>query len=198
MGAALNRVSPPAPEVHPGSGDAGLHAMLVATRWEYGSRLNADGFEYRRFLPALKRTAGTVTFIPVEARHQIVRHIESFLRPGQTTVALSVFQGVQAIPPDYFQLAGHGVYLANWHTDDDMLFEPFSTRVADRFHLNITTYEPNLPRYEAIGAEAVASQWGGLAECMAGEVLSPSGCVVSLATRFSCMTPGSNQSATKP
>jgi len=153
------------PQVYRGQGDPACHAILVATRWEYGSRFNADGLEYRRFLPALRRVAGTVSFVPVEAVNQIVPHIQSLLRPGHTTVALSVFQNVQSIPADYFQLSEQGVYLANWHTDDDMLFDRFSTRVADRFHLNITTYEPNVPRYAAIGAKAIASQWAGLADC---------------------------------
>jgi spore maturation protein CgeB len=106
-----------------------------------------------------------VTFVPTEARRRVVPSILSSLRPGRTTVALSVFQSVRSIPEDYFELAERGIYLVNWHTDDDMLFDCFSRRVGNQFNLNVTTYEPNVPCYEAIGAQVIASQWAGLPDC---------------------------------
>ncbi|MDI9430235.1 MAG: glycosyltransferase [Planctomycetota bacterium] len=165
MGAALNRWLLPAPEVYQGAGDPALHVILVATRWEYGSRFNADGFEYRRFLPALRRLAGTVSFVPVEGGGGVVTHIQSLLQPAQRTVAFSVFQKVQSVPSDYSRLSRCGIFLTNWYTDDDMLFDRFSKYVGRQFDLNVTTFEPNLPRYEAISARAIASQWAGLGGC---------------------------------
>jgi len=152
--------------------------ILVAPRWEYTSRLNGDGLLYRRFLPAFSRLAGTVSFIPVEAGDRIVPHVQSLLRPGQQAIAVSMFQKIDCIPADYFQLGCHGVYLANWHTDDDMLFDCFSMYVGRRFDLNVTTYEPNLPRYEALGARAVASQWAGINDCAFREVRQYAACFV--------------------
>jgi spore maturation protein CgeB len=139
--------------------------ILVASRWEYGSRLSGDGFEYRRFLPALRRLARKVSFVPIEAAGRIVERIRSLTQPGGKTIALSVFQHLGSIPDDYFKLAGQGVYLANWHTDDDMLFDRFSRHLASRFSLNITTFEPNLARYENINARAILSQWAGINGC---------------------------------
>jgi len=62
-------------------------------------------------------------------------------------------------------LSQEGFYLTNWYTDDDMFFDTFSKHIANRFKLNVTTYEPNLARYRAINANAITSQWAGISGC---------------------------------
>jgi spore maturation protein CgeB len=165
LGSVINGILPPSEEVFEGTGDMSLNVILVASRWEYGSRFNSDGFEYRRFLPALRRVAKTVSFVPIEATNRIVKRILTFALRDEITIVLSVFQNLDSIPHDYFKLTEQGCYLANWHTDDDMLFDRFSRHIAGRFSLNITTFEPNLARYKAIDAGAVASQWAGINGC---------------------------------
>jgi hypothetical protein len=165
LGSAINRILPPAQQVLGCTGDMSINVILVASRWDYGSRFNGDGFEYRRFLPALRRVAKTVSFVPIEAKNRIVRRIRSLMQPDEKTVVLSVFHNLDSIPEDYFKLAGQGVYLANWYTDDDMLFDNFSMHAAGRFSLNITTFEPNLARYKALNARAIVSQWAGIDGC---------------------------------
>jgi len=161
----MNGLAPPDVESFGSNEGSTFEVILVASRWDYGSRFNGDGFEYRRFLPALRNVARSVLFVPIEAKTTVTLRVRRVARSGGQTIALSVFNNPNEIPRDYFELAEEGVYLANWYTDDDMLFDRFSKHVGNRFHLNITTYEANLPRYRAISANAVASQWAGIDGC---------------------------------
>jgi hypothetical protein len=161
LGGVLNMINPPGPEVFDGVGDY-MRVILVGLRWGYGSRLNRDGFEYRRFVPALARLCRRVDFVPCEGGRRIVSAIRDLCADTGPAVVLSIFQSRRQIPDDYFSLSGAGCHLVNWYTDDDMFFESFSRHVAQHFDLNVTTYEPLVERYQSLGAAAVASQWAGL------------------------------------
>ncbi len=165
-GAQLNKFWPPRSQVFRGQNKTGFVIALVARRWEYGSRLTGDGFEYRRFLPALCSLASEVHFIPTEARGAITSSLRNIadrvISQHKPVIAISVFQTQTDIPDDYFKLAGNQFFLANWYTDDDMYFQSFSSKVAANFQLNVTTYEPNVERYHTMGWPALLSQWGGI------------------------------------
>ena len=165
VGAMANVFLPPEQEVFKGNDDPAVNVVLVGLRWDYGSRLNGDGFEYRRFIPGLINLSNTVYFVPIEAKRAIVPQIRTLARnvlDSRKTVILSVFKHLKEIPNNYFTLSEEGYCLVNWYTDDDMLFDPFSKHIAKRFDLNITTFEPILPRYKSINARAIASQWAGI------------------------------------
>lgn len=164
-GRTINRLFPPKTEIHHGSGDAVFNLIFVAPRWGYKSRFVGDGFEYMRFIPAFKRLVSIVCFVPIENKKRITTGIRNFKKENEKNIVFSVFQNHKDIPEDYFKLSQEGFYLANWYTDDDMFFDKFSKHVADRFNLNITTFEPNLARYKAINANAITSQWAGISGC---------------------------------
>lgn len=124
-----------------------------------------DGFEYVRFIPAFKKLVNNLCFIPIENRKRISTEIRNNKKENKNNIVFSVFQNHKDIPEDYFKLSEEGFYLANWYTDDDMFFDVFSKHIADRFNFNITTFEPNLARYEAINANVIASQWAGISGC---------------------------------
>lgn len=124
-----------------------------------------DGFEYVRFIPAFKKLVNNLCFIPIENRKRISTEIRNNKKENKNNIVFSVFQNHKDIPEDYFKLSEEGFYLANWYTDDDMFFDVFSKHIADRFNLNVTTYEPNLARYRAINANAIGSQWAGISGC---------------------------------
>lgn len=165
LGQAVNIILPPGTEVFPGSGTLLSQAIVVAPRWDYRSRFVGDALIYTRFMKALMRCAKIVYFVPIENRHAMVSEIRRLAHGLPLSVIFSSFQKVEDIPDGYFDLTMEKCYLVNWHTDDDMLFDRFSMRIARYFSLNITTYEPNLPRYEAIGANAIRSQWAGIDDC---------------------------------
>ena len=158
-GQIINQLFPPKTELHYGSGNFPFNLIFVAPRWEYKSRFTGDGFEYRRFIPAFKKLVNTFCFVPIESKQRITAEIRNFKKENKKNIVFSVFQHSKEIPQDYFKLSEGGFYLANWYTDDDMFFNKFSKSVAKHFNLNITTFEPNLDRYKALGANAVVSQW---------------------------------------
>lgn len=161
LGQFLNIFLPPKDEIFNGANESLKQLIFVAQRWEYGSRFNSDGFEYRRFIPAFKKIVKTVYFIPMEVKEK-VELIRKFNSCTGKTIVFSVFQNLHEIPQDYFELSRKNLFLVNWYTDDDMHFDVFSKHVAKRFDLNITTFEPNYDRYKSIGANVFISQWGGI------------------------------------
>jgi len=161
-GQIINRLFPPKAEIHHGSGNSALNLIFVASRWGYKSRFVGDGFEHMRFIPAFKKLVNNLCFVPVEDKKRILAEIRNFKKEARNNVVFSIFQNHKDIPENYFKLSQEGFYLVNWYTDDDMFFDVFSKYVADRFNLNVTTYEPNLVHYKAINANAIASQWAGV------------------------------------
>jgi len=163
-GQIINRLFPPRAEIHHGSGNSALHLIVVAPRWAYKSRFVGDGFEYIRFIPAFKKLVNNLFFVPIENKKRMATEIKNFKKENEKNIVFSVFQNHKDIPENYFKLSQEGFYLVNWYTDDDMLFDKFSKHVANRFNLNITTFEPNLARYRSLNANAIASQWAGVSD----------------------------------
>ena len=162
LGRVVARVSPPKPEEF--LNDTGQFSKIIflANRWEYGSRFGLPGYEYRRFTPALNMLARHLTFIPIELHDESINAILRSVRGHYNVPILSVFQNLSDIPEAYFRLKETGSKLINWYTDDDMLFAKFSSKVANSFDLNVTTFEPNVPKFHALGAKVLASQWAGV------------------------------------
>lgn len=163
-GQIINQLFPPRAEIHHGSGNSALHLIVVASRWGYKSRFVGDGFEYIRFIPAFKKLVKNLCFVPIENKKRMATEIKNFKKENEKNIVFSVFQNHKDIPENYFKLSQEGFYLVNWYTDDDMLFDKFSKHVANRFNLNITTFEPNLARYRSLNANAIASQWAGVSD----------------------------------
>jgi spore maturation protein CgeB len=178
VGQMINSIFPPKAETYRGVENYPINLIFCGSRWEYKSRFTGDGYEYTKFIPALKKMAGTVHFIPLEAKNAIVKTIKSFKNNDKMNVVFSVFQRHRDIPSDYFKLSKDGFYLLNWYTDDDMFFDVFSKYVACNFSLNVTTYEPNLPLYAKLGANAVASQWAGIYGCEFNESRKYAACFI--------------------
>lgn len=164
-GQIINQLFPPKTETHQGIADSAFNLIFVAPRWGYKSRFVGDGFEYMRFIPAFKKLVNNLCFVPIEDKKRILAEIRNFKKEARKNVVFSIFQNHKDIPEKYFKLSQEGFYLVNWYTDDDMFFDVFSKYVADRFNLNVTTYEPNLVRYRAMNANAIASQWAGITGC---------------------------------
>ena len=160
-GRLINHIAPPAVATSLVSGTNAV--TLVCQRWDYGSRFNGPGYEYRRFLPALYRMGALSGVVPIERRHRIRRDVQRLFTANKRNVVFAVFQDLGQIPSDFFSLKDDGFELFNWYTDDDMLFESFSRHVALKFDCNVTTYEGALQKYTGLGARAVKSQWAASA-----------------------------------
>lgn len=159
-GQIINLLFPPKFEIHYGDSDLQFNLIFVTSRWDYRSRFVGDGFEYRNFIYAFKKLANIIYFVPIENKQKITKTIRSFKKKEkQKTIVFSVFQQLKDIPKDYFELSKEGFYLANWYTDDDILFDKFSKNVANLFDLNIITFEPNIKYYKLLGAKVITSQW---------------------------------------
>lgn len=161
FGRSLNHVLPPKPEILPGNLLRDSVVAFVSMKWDYRSRLNGNGYEYKRFIPAFQELFRSVHFVPLEFQKGIVPALRSI--PTRPLLVISVFQSMKDIPDGYFDLKSEGFFLANWYTDDDMQFARFSLNVANKFDLNLTTFEPAMAWYRAIGARAYLAQWGGVA-----------------------------------
>lgn len=163
-GRAIASMFPPQTEELGGAGGGLPSLILVANRWDYGSRFNMAGYEYRRFVPSLRQVAKHVLFVPIEMREGITPAIRNATNGRDNYLVLSVFQRESDIPKSYFSLKSESCKLLNWYTDDDMHFEKFGQFIANSFDLNITTFSPNLDKFRALGAKAMESQWAGLEE----------------------------------
>lgn len=163
LGGFLAKISPPAPEYFKGTGELFPRMILVANRWDYFSRFAGDGHEYKRFIPALLKFCGELFFIPIENTARIIPAILNAVPDPGGVPVLSVFQ--TAVPAGYGGLSSKGFRLLNWYTDDDMLFEKYSSKMAGDFELNITTYEPAVAGYLVLGARILLSQWAGTEGC---------------------------------
>jgi hypothetical protein len=162
VGKLLTRLRPPKAEHFGGHSPSGPPIVFIAQRFEYGSMLNAAGFEYLRFMPALRRLAQSLLFIPIESADKNLSMLGELGADVGRVPVLSVFQNKAQLPNQYFALPRDRFSLINWYTDDDMQFAGFSQRVAPYFDLNVTTFEANAARYESIGARVIVSQWAGL------------------------------------
>lgn len=161
-GALVTRVVPPNVQEFEGTGNVVSEVCLVALRYEYGSSFGLAGYEYRHFLPALRRLAKRVWFVPIEARQRIPELVRRLPRGTSTLPVISVYQKSADLSSEYFALRNDNCVLINWYTDDDMQFERFSRTVALSFDWNVTTYPPNAAKYAAIGSRVLVSQWAGL------------------------------------
>jgi glycosyl transferase family 1 len=162
LGAVVTHIAPPPVERFDGTGTTVPVICVVGLRYEYRSIFGLPGYEYRRFLEGLKKVAGCVWFVPLEMGNRIMSCIREVHRPGTRLPVISVFQQRSDVPDGYFSLREEGCILLNWYTDDDMQFDRFSRFVANEFDQNITTYAPNLPKYKALCANVLLSQWAGL------------------------------------
>ncbi|MDD2806216.1 MAG: glycosyltransferase [Elusimicrobiales bacterium] len=160
-GRALNLFSPPQRECFANPAGTQKNVVLVCNRWEYGSRFNFNGFEYKRFIPGLREISRNVSFIPLEDINRIVKGVRDCSATG-AGIVVSVFQRLQEIPKGYFDLRKDGYTLLNWYTDDDMQFEVLSRHIAREFDLNVTTFEPAVQAYKELDSKVFLSQWAGI------------------------------------
>ena len=158
-GQMVNLLSPPKFEIHYGESVLPFNLIFVTSKWGYRSRFVGEGFEYINFLYSFKKLVNMIYFVPIENKQKISETIRSFKEEKKKIIVFSVFQQLKDIPKDYFELSKEGFYLANWYTDDDMLFDKFSKHVANLFDLNIITFKPNVKYYKLLGAKVITSQW---------------------------------------
>ena len=142
-----------------------LRLAYIAPRWDYGDPRRGFSFEEMNFRSALEGMGHDVhpyDFVDrfkAVGRARMNEELDAFVRDVEPDLSMFVLFKDE-IERDVIEgLTRDGITTFNWFTDDHWRFDSFSRHYAPAFTLVSTTDRTALPRYEAIGARAVLTQW---------------------------------------
>ncbi|WP_426573127.1 CgeB family protein [Aquihabitans sp. McL0605] len=166
---------------------APIRVLFVAMRWDYGDRSRGPSFEHQNFFDVLDQMDG------IEVRE--LDFLSAFQEGGTDQVALELRAAVDDFRPDlaFFVLFEEqigaevlaelrdrpGLITYNWFCDDHWRFDDFTSRYAPLFNAVSTTDRKALPKYRALGIDAIKTQWAANPHLYA-----PTGNPVRLGTTF--------------
>jgi len=139
--------------------------LLPIMRWDYGQRERGPSCEQQWFLPAFEALVETVEVLWIDEwiddsqalLEQVQQRAASmqpdliFCVPFRTEWNISTITALSSLYPTIA-----------WFGDDQWRFDSFSSLLAPAFSHVITTDPFALNRYQALGVEAILSDWAGV------------------------------------
>lgn len=144
-----------------------MRVLFVGLENSYGRPEWGKAYEYLNFYQTLQKMDGVtsefyatdnglVKSLHEEVNTQLLRRVEEF-KPDLVFFCLFTYELDMSTVASI--TAKPNVTTINWFTDDHWRFYTYSKKWAKAFSFVITTDEDSLPKYKAVGARAMLSQW---------------------------------------
>ena len=143
-----------------------MKVLCVFGKYQYGKKERGLSTEYFSFIPAFESLGVEIAFFDSWDRSLYSDFIElnmalvKTVKKEKPDIIFSVQLGYEIWLEtwDYIR-ANFDCKTINWCTDDSWKYKEHSRFLALHFDIMVTTYEEFLPKYKAIGTNAILSGW---------------------------------------
>ena len=149
-----------------------MKILCVLGKFNYGSALRGESYEYVNFLPAFRRLGHEVIFFDslgrdtyrdfADLNRQFLDHV-LFHDPDIIFCSLMHYE-LWSETLQWVRNNTHSI-LINWSTDDSWKYRQFSALIAENFHIYATTYKTAMASAPGDGhSNFVLTQWAANSE----------------------------------